>query len=345
MERIGRIQLWRKIGGDSIEKGAELANTYDMPMSVSPQNKEPNKGGEKAVIRKVASIGHLVKQETKPDSDLVAFLEGKDKEVEEGVPGETPKALPQMGKISPHVDVSTFEPPKLVQEKKASHYALPDRELYPLDSYVHVKTASRYFMENYKFMAPEDRHEYCSNLVKRASDLNLFTDSLIEKYGSAGYAHPDSIDACISARREAIQNEDHIGILDKLAHVREVVDPDVFAEALERFDKAAGLFHRYGDTLPDAYYSTFGKTAAELAEKTDPKDSIVIGNEYITRRKLAEFLQNNVGSIRERFGADFAKEIADSPNDIFDSLPRDQKLVIMRLANSDAPIQNTVQPV
>lgn len=343
MEQIGRIQLWRKIGGDVLEKGAELASTYDMPAQ-EPLDKMPNKGQPKAVLRKVASAGHLVQTSSEPDHDFVSFLEGKEKELEGGVLGEQKDSLPQMAALAPHVDVSSFEPPKVLEEKKASYYALPDYEMYPLDSYVQVKTAKRYFLDNYRYMAPEDRHEYCANLTKRASALNIVTDPLIEKYGSATYAHPDAIDACLAARREFLQDEDHIGILDKLASVRHAVDPDVFAETLERFDVSTGIANQYNDSMPDAYFSTFGKTAEELVEQTSPETSVVIGNEYITRRRLAEYLQNNVSTVAQRFGADVAKEMSNSPNDIFDSLPRDQKLVIMRMANNDdSPVRQAIQ--
>lgn len=331
MERIKRMQMWRKVSGEEIGKEAELANTYDMPAQYNAAT-APGPKGRKAVINKTAAA---VAQKSESDPLFDAFMGEKAKEETTAVPGEQPASLPQMAAMKPHVDVTSHEPPKVVQEKKAEYYALPDAEMYPLDSYVQVKAASRYFQEHFKFMQPADRHEYCQNLVKRASALDLMTSTLIDKYGSAGYASDSDVDICLGARRTAIKDEDHLGLLDKLAESRAVLEPEVFAEALEQLDKVACITHHYGGDVPDAYYTTFGKTAAELKEETAPKESIVLGNEYITRRRLAEFFQNNTAAVSTRFGADMGKELSDSPNDIFDSLPRDQKLVLMRMANND----------
>lgn len=343
MERINKIQLWRQIGGEALDKGAELANTYDMPAS-GPTRAQRDKGDPKAVI-KTASVGHLVKSHTEEDPLVEAFLRSKNEEEAHGLAGEQPESLPQMEQPKRHVDMSSSEPPKVVQEKKASRYALPSREMYPLDSYTQVKTASAYFQENYKYMEPEDRHEYCTNLVKRASELNLFTSPLIEKYGSATYAPSDDIYTCLRAREEFLQNDEHyLGMLHKLAAVRSETDPELFAAALEGLDICSGIAHRYNDNLPDAYYTTFGKTASSLGDDPGPDGSVIIGNEYITRRRLFEYLQNNVGTLTQRFGADIAEGLSQDTADVFDSLPRDQKLLLMRMANNDdAPVRQAVQ--
>ena len=339
MERLERIQVWRKVGGADIDKEAELSNTYDMPAQASPEKVEAHPT-KKAVINKVASA---VTQKSEPDPLFEAFMGSKDKEEVTAVSGTQPSALPQMGALRPHVDVTSHEPPTVIQEKKAQHYALPLIEMYPLDSYVQVKTAARYFHDNFKFMEPSVRHEYCQNLVKRASALDVVTDTLIEKYGSAGYAAQTEFDTCFNARRVAYKDETVLGLLDKLAAQRGAVEPDVFAESLEQLDKVACVQHLYGGDVPDAYYTTFGKNAAALKEETAPDESVVIGNEYITRRRLAEFLQNNAASVAIRFGGEVGKELAKSPNDVFDSLPRDQKLILMRMANNDdSPVQQGV---
>lgn len=330
MERVHRMQVWKDVfGGRVLSKEAELAETYDM----HTQPKAEDKRKRVVPIRKVAE-SRLVSSDAGP-SELPDVEE-------EALPGEQPKALPQMGVMHPHVDVTSKEPPKVVQEKKAHHYALPSRRLYPLDNYLQVKTASRYFMETWKFIPPEDRHEYCQNLVKRASAMNLPTDPLIEKYGSATYAPEGDIEVCLDARRSNILDDDHRGLLDKLASVRFAMPPEDWAVALREFDKAASLDQHYGN-IPDAYYTTFGKTAEKDPQKepseTDPEEAIVIGNEYLTVRKLIEFVNNNDRDLRNRFGWEFTASLHEDPKGIFNSLPRDQKLVIMRMANVSDPTQ------
>jgi hypothetical protein len=322
VERIGRVQLWRTVTGQDIDKEAELANTYDMPAQ-SPVVLSPTKD-KKAVIRKTASAN----DSGSTDDDILADAFKVRTDVQ-------PATLPQMGALSPHVDVSKEDAPKPSQEKKAQHYALPSMEQYPLDSYAQVKAACAYFEENVMLMVPEDRHEYCVNLVKRASALDIKTGALIEKYGSAGYAPEGDIELCLDARRAAIQNPEHLGVLDKLAASRASVEPELFASALEQLDKVASIDGLYGGDVPDAYFTTFGKTAEELQEKTDPDESIVVGNEYLTRRRLATYCQNNAATLSLRFGAEVGKALVSDPNDIFDTLPRDQKLVLMRMANND----------
>ncbi|MFA5436230.1 MAG: hypothetical protein WC372_09375 [Candidatus Neomarinimicrobiota bacterium] len=308
MEHVRKVQLWRDITGRVLEKGAELAETYDM----TSQQRASHLKKRSIPIRKTAEA---------------AVLEVN----EEGVSGEQPKAEPQMAVPKPHVDVTSQEPPQLVEEKKAERYALPERGLYPLDSYVQVKEASAYFDRTFKFMPPPDRHEYALNLVQRARELSIYPGELAEKYGAATYAPHHDIEVCLDARRRSLQDETHLGVLDKLAEGRFVMDPEDFAVALQEFDKAAMLEQHYG-YIPDAYYTTFGKTA----EEASPEESVIIGNEYVTRRNLEEFFRTNVGSVKARFGCELAEELVKEPKSTFESLPRDQKLVLMRMANSNS---------
>jgi hypothetical protein len=286
MERTQRVQIWRDVTGRKLDKAAELANTYDMPLAVSP-----NRAAEKpTTIRKTAGL-------------------------------------------NPHVNVTGKEAPVQVLEKKAQHYALPSQERYPLDSYTQVKEAAAYFLNTFAFMLPADRHEYCQNLTKRANALGLFVDPLIEKYGSSGYAEDWEIELAIEGRRASLTEPTLIGLLDKVAEQREVLPPEDFACVLGEFDKLAGLTHLYGD-LPDPYYATFGKSAAQAG---DANDAILVGNEYLSERDLVAFAQRQPHDVRTRFGEEFMKEFARSPRSIFDSLPRDQKLVVMRMASTEGP--------
>ena len=56
-------------------------------------------------------------------------------------------------------------------------------------------------------------------------------------------------------------------------------------------------------------------------------------------------LERQAASLQKvtRFGDEVAEQLATDPNDIFDSLPRDQKLVLMRMANNDdSPVTQSV---
>lgn len=293
VEKQTRQQLWRSMGRD-LNKKAELAETYDMPLS-PPKSKTQDRGKEKAVIDKV-------------------------------------------GSLQPHVDVSGAEPPGEVKQASVTHFALPGHGQYPLDSYIQVKQAAVYFMENFGLLEPKDRHEYCENLVKRASALAIDVDPLIEKYGSSTYAAPEELDIALDGRVSILKDPAHGELLGKLASARTIMPPLAFADALSEFDKVAGLNDHYGSDIPDPYYSTFGKQAEKQESETSPEGAVLEGNEYVTQRKLVEFSKRGGGIVAKRFGDDFRKEFTKDPVGILKSLPRDQRLVIMRLANTEESV-------
>jgi hypothetical protein len=239
--------------------------------------------------------------------------------------GHAPASQPQTS-IRPHIDVAHATAP---QPKHAGveHYALPSEELYPLDNHSQVKHAARYFSETYTFMEPPTRHEYCVNLVKRASDLSVAVDDLIEHYGSEKYASAEHIDTCLLTRQNRLLDNVHLAVLDKLASLRTAMDPSDFAMTLYEFDKATQLVNTAG--VPDAYFSTFGKYASSKAA-----DLITLGGESTTAAELGELAARQRDSLKKRFGEDFVEEFQKDPLAIFNSMPRDQKLVLIRMAAS-----------
>lgn len=341
MDVSTRQQMWKDMFGNTIEKGAELAQTYDMPGS-APQPSRPK--DKKTVIQKTASA-------EPPEEDLLklAFEEAAPDDNEgEPVKGEQPPALPQAGVLKPKVDVSGQEPPVLVKKKEAQHYAVPSQGRFPLDGYDQVKRASAYFDEWHQDMPPALKREFAANMVKRASALSIPTSDTARHYGG-DRADRTQIKVAFDARRSVLHgamdplhelaagNVD-VEVLDKLASGASMMDAESLAACLTEFDRATGLDAHWGGDIPDPYYSVFSKTAEEQEAETEPDDSIVIGNEYITKRDLVTFSKMRQETLRNRFGWDFAEEFTKDPSGIFDSLPRDQKLVIMRMANtSDRP--------
>jgi len=242
--------------------------------------------------------------------------------------GEQPESLPQAKAMKPHVDVSNKEPPKLLQEKKASRFALGER--YPLDSYEQVKTAAVYFQEFGKHFSPEDRHEYCVNLVKRASELSIEVSPDVQRYGSETYAPEEEIKAAFDIRRNFLLDEVEKLVLTELEEKRAMLEPDLFCTALEEFDKLAGLNYHYDSHIPDAYYSTYGVKEAE-------EYSFINGNDMVTEKGLIRFGKTMHKSLSSSFGSDFAEEFRKDPVGIFKSLPLSQKKMIMHMASDNAP--------
>ena len=248
------------------------------------------------------------------------------------------KVIPKTGSVNPRVDVSNAEAPRATQEKTAQHYALPSNQRYPLDSYADVEKAASYFDEWQVRMSPGHRHEYCTNLVKRASVLGIKVGDTIQRYGSSTYAPAQQIKIAFDGRRTLLQDEAQIDLLDKLAESYVAVSPDVFAEALSEFDKLAGLDTYYGSDIPDPFYSVFGltKVADSLIGDSGNK-SFIVGNDYVNNEQLNLLGRTDMISLQDYFGEEFTKEFRKDPVGIFSSLPAEQKKIVARLANDADP--------
>ena len=311
-------------------KTAEVTGTALAPLQ--PPGTLGTAPSSKAVIPKTAAIGRL-RGATPPD---VVHPPTK----------EQPDKLPQARQMHPTVDVSNAESTRMLKEKKATLFALPQEGKYPLDSYAQVKKAGEYFDVYVNHMEPAVRREYAANLVKRAADLSLPMSDIARKYGSDDFAPEHEIKAAFDARRTEIQHDtDNLALLgdvEKVARFRmwkeaSAETPRSFTAAevvsiLAEFDKRAGLDHHYGRTIPDPYYSIYGFEKDASADFSE-----VIGNETVTAADLTRVARIGAASIKVTFGSDFQEEFLKDPIGIFKSLPLDQKKMMMRIANSSQP--------
>lgn len=235
--------------------------------------------------------------------------------------------------MNPVFDATGLEPVHARTVKTASRHALGDR--YPLDTYGQVKQASDYFAEYGRLFTPAESHEFCVNLVKRASELAIELPEIVEKYGSEKYASAEELQIGIDCRKQVVDpmDKEACALLDDLSTQRAMMPPEDYALVLESFDKTAGIDHLYtkGDVW-DPYYSTFGKTAA--AKDEDFKDSV--GNFFVTGQDLKILVQNQHW-LKSTFGDDFAEEYSKDPVGIYKSLPVEQKKLIIRMATENSP--------
>lgn len=327
-------------------KTAEVTGTSDMPLSAPGGAAVP-----KTSIRKTAE------KDVEPDF-VRAIL------------GEQPKSFPQTRAVSRVVDVTNKTPPQVIVEKRATRYAIPSQERYPLDSYAQVKAASAYFDEYGKRLSPEDRREYCANLVPRADALEIKVSAVVRRYGSHEIASDEEVKVAFDARRRALGDQpDELAILAKiekvarqrtwkdaetgLAAVHEGAVPATFwktamanlgsdavhppwsvVAALGEFDKAANLDHLYDAEIPDPYLSLYGeKTAKDGAAGW----SEIIGNDMVTSEELAQLALRGHSTVTHTFSDEFCKEFQKDPVGIFKSLPVTQKKILMRMANQAQP--------
>jgi hypothetical protein len=241
--------------------------------------------------------------------------------------GEQPNAAPQTKVMHPHVDVHHLEPVSNVIEKKASVYAI--RGKYPLDSYGQVKAASAYFDEFGRRLSPSDRREFCLNLLDRADQLNIKVAEAVRHYGGKELALPDHLKVAMDLRVSCLEDETHIDMITSLFEKQAELGPELFLETLVEFDKLAGLDYLYDKAVPDPYYSLFYKAA-------EAEFSFVDGNDMITEDDLRRLSKVGTKAIKHTFGEDFMVEFQKDPVAIFKSLPRDQKKMIMHMANDNS---------
>jgi len=310
---------------DALLKGAEASGTPLLPLQ------EPGK-----MTRAPSPITTEGAQKSAGMSRLVPGHKGDhppELETTQGQPGEQYKSEPQSKVLTPHVNVANKEAPKLVKEKTAEHYALGGC-VYPLDSYSQVKRASQYFDEHSKRFSPAERHEYCVNLVKRASVLGIEVSEEARKYGSEVYASVEEMKVAHDMRLPYMDGQ-ALDMLNGLFSKRGEIPPDVFCDVLSEIDKIAMVDWMYDDKILDPYASTFG------FEKTAENESWINGNDYITRQQITNFGKTGFSSLTASYGDDFAKEFQKDPWAIFSSLPLDQKRRLSRMAKDNSPTGKT----
>lgn len=343
---IGKQQVWKDMDGSlyghdhqswDLNKVAEVLGTPDMPIRPPAPSAKPKQS--LAVVPKTAGADDILAEafgiKVAEEPDLGAELPTKD----------NPESFPQPKLMKPHVDVTGKEPPKLITSKTAQFFCMPSIARYPIDTFEQVKAASEYFHVNHRLMVPADRREYAENLVKRASALRQPIDPLAVEYGSPGFAKKAHVDICLEARRTLLRPHAEQGdteqekqasvhvlsLYDDIYQGYGILEPSTFARTLEQIDKLAGIHLFWGAEVPDPYYSTFAKTA----EEADPKDALLIGNEYMKVRDLQVFARTKSDALKGLFGCEFTKEFQADPAGIFNSLPVDQKKVIMRMVNNN----------
>ena len=329
------------MGKSSSSKMADLTFTETMPAASSrTRNPEP----KKAVITKTGGVGRQVTrhhgdahypQVNAPVSQEPSIAAEKDWDMQ--LTTGAPSGRQFTGRVmAPNIEVRGKEgPDKPVYEKKASKHALGDR--YPLDNLLQIKQAVAYFDEFGCRMPPADRHEYCVNMVKAASAVGLDVSEEARKYGAERYAPADEMKVAMDVRKRALLDDQHHQMLDGLFEKRATMSPHLFCQALEHFDHMTGLHHYYDQYVPDAFWSTYGvEKQAEFLE--------VIGNDSVTTQQLQDLVRVGGGGagsavqlLNKAFGQEFTEELRKDPVGIFSSLPRDQKIYLMRLANDNAP--------
>ena len=249
--------------------------------------------------------------------------------VARGKPGSSNTSVAKAAGMNPYVDVTGKS--ATVKEAAAPYEYSAYQGLYPLDSYTQVEAARAYFDDNIRRMPPEMRHEFATNMVKRASALGIEVNGVAAAYGSTTFAPIEQIKVAFDTRRPHL-TEKQAAVLDQLFDHRAALGPEKFCAALEEFDKLAQLDWRYDHSVMDPYASTYGvqKTAS------DEGDSWTQGADYITKKQIENYAVTGFHTLKHDYGSDMAKEFKKDPWGIFSSLPVDQKRRLARAAGDNS---------
>jgi len=194
-------------------------------------------------------------------------------------------------------------------------------EHFPMQSSELVKRAEEYFHDNYELLAPKNRRELATNIVKNASGFGMFVENeLIRKY--AGQLLSRAIEGNVMARKAILKEASHENVLSQLYARRNVMDPEAFACALEEFDKQAGISTSWGKDIKDPYLSTFEVTKVAQWSYRD-------GQDVINEQQLHDFVNKHIDMLHGYVNDHIIRDLKSMPVEIFDSLPRPEKEIII----------------
>ena len=195
---------------------------------------------------------------------------------------------------------------------------------YAFASPAHVKVACEYFAMNLSKIPLEQRHKYAAAIQRRAHELGMEVQKgEVQKYASDYYS--PMVDAHIRARASLLEGKPELkSTVEKIGSAKKNYTPSQFAQLLYGFDKQAGLSRYYGAGLTDPFQATF-------AGEPDPYAGYrtKVGSATVSGDDLQKVVNAKYSQIKEHFGPHLADELRKHPTDIFESLPRDAKEIIV----------------
>lgn len=209
------------------------------------------------------------------------------------------------------------------------HYALPHRELYPIDTEAQVKRASAYFHEHHRAFDDIDRRAFAVSVVERAEELGISLQGLITKIASGDYG--PFIAAELQGRIRALEGTGKEAAYEVLMENLHQTPPIVMYDLLKVADEQSGVDAGYGRPVTgfkEPLSAVFG-----APEK--PIYSWAGRGHYVSEEMLRSYAKR-MPNFEKVIDADFTKKFVQDPVKAFDCLPDDQKIVIARFANQEA---------
>jgi len=214
-------------------------------------------------------------------------------------------------------------------------YALGNRYAMPNPDY--VKKAAAYFIDHTReFGDAEDRATFAYHVRERAKELQVALEKRAEESlaSYSGDAYGDMISTQLKIREDLLWAKPEMSAaLAKLAAHRTDTDATTFAKALFMFDKKAGLTRYYDGHLADAFKATFGNVFRKEASGYLWEDE---GSGLsINEKELEKVADQKYDKIKGYFGSSVADSLKKHAVSIFESLPKDAKETIVKIAKGE----------
>jgi len=223
-----------------------------------------------------------------------------------------------------------------IEPDGSSHfYALGDRYAMPNPEY--VKKAAAYFIDHTReFSDAEDRATFAYHVRERAKELQVALEKKAEESLKtySGDAYGDMIGPQLKIREDLLWAKPEMGVaLSKLASHRTGTDPATFSKALFLFDKKAGLTRYYDGHIADAFKATFGNMFKKEASGYSWEDESL--GLSLSEKDLEKVADQKYEKIKGYFGSSVADQLKKHAVSIFESLPRDAKATIAKIARGE----------
>lgn len=235
------------------------------------------------------------------------------------------------GKAPPMQKVSHLEKEEVlyaIERSDGSKY-------YPLTDAKSVKTASEYFSTNHRSMVPRERREFAVKVASLAERGALPVSEAVKDY--AGQEYSPHLKGHLATRYLHLTHSEAAPEvrekLVKVASLRQKVEPEDFAQALENFDRESGLDALWDREVPDPWYSTFA--TEKLAKGALPEtQSFEVGVDRVTETELRHLASSGKRTVAAHFDSAIANAFEKDPIGVFKSMPLPQKRVMARMAAS-----------
>lgn len=212
----------------------------------------------------------------------------------------------------------------------AKHYAIPTRQLYPIDTEYQVKRASAYFDEYSRAFDTDDRRLFAQSVAVRAEELGVEVSGALLKI--AGNAYGPHIIPELKGRIAALEGTGKEASYEVLLENLDATPPIVMYDMLKIADEDSGMDQGYGRPVTgfrEPLSAVFG-----APEK--PIYSWVGKGHYVTEEQLRSYAKLVPDQLDKVMGEGWCATFVGDPVKEFDKLPDSKKIIVARLANGEA---------